>query len=238
MVRRAVELGVRAIDTAWYYGRDVANEVIAEAIRPYPDDLVLITKLGGNRTDDGGWFPGLHPDELRAGNERDRRVLGLDTIPVTHLRWMDQSDVTFAAALDAMIEMQSDRKIGHIGLSNVTDEQLAFALARTPIVSVSNQFGPTQQDDSLMVDLCTAHGIAYLPFFPLAGGRVGRHESALDAVAAKHSVTASQLALAWLLHRSPAIITIPGTSKVAHLEENIAAAALTLDDEEIAMLVA
>jgi pyridoxine 4-dehydrogenase len=238
VVRRAVELGVRAIDSAWYYGLDVANEVIAEAIRPYPEDLVLITKLGGARTDDGRWFPALRPDQLRAGNERDLRVLGVDAVPVTHLRWIDQPDTTFAEALDAMIALQTEGRIRHIGLSNVTESQFEHALSKTPIVSVSNQYGPTQQEDSLMVDLCAARGVAYLPFFPLAAGRVGTEESALDAVAVKHGVTPAQMALAWLLHRSPAILTIPGTSRVAHLDENVAAAAIPLDADDIASLVA
>ena len=238
VVRRSVELGVRAIDTAWYYGLDVANEVIAAAIHPYPEDLVLITKLGGARTDDGRWVHGLRPDELRAGNERDLRVLGLDAVPVTHLRWMPGAPVSFDEALGTMIDLQKAGRIQHIGLSNVTLEHLDAALAATPIVSVSNQFGPTEQGDTPVLERCAADGIAYIPFFPLAGGRVATETSHLDAVAAKHGVSASAIALAWLLHRSPNVLTIPGTSKLAHLEENIAAAALQLDADDLAALAA
>jgi aryl-alcohol dehydrogenase-like predicted oxidoreductase len=173
-VRHAVDLGVRVIDSAWYYGRDVANEVIAAAIRPYPDDLVLVTKLGGARTDDGGWFNGITPNGLRAGCERDLRVLGVETVPVVHLRWMDGAPISFDEALDVMVDLRTEGKIGRIGLSNVTADQLTTALSRTPIVSVSNLFGPAEQGDAATLDLCAAHGIAYLPFFPLAAGRVAR----------------------------------------------------------------
>ncbi|HKE67192.1 MAG TPA: aldo/keto reductase [Micromonosporaceae bacterium] len=238
-VRRAVELGVRVIDSAWYYGRDVANEVIAAAIRPYPDDLVLVTKLGGARTDDGGWFNGITPDGLRAGCERDLRVLGVETVPVVHLRWMDGAPITFDEALDVMVELRTEGKIGRIGLSNVTADQLTNALSRAPIVSVSNLFGPAEQGDAATVDLCAAHGIAYLPFFPLAAGRVATAaDDALRAVAAKHDCTNAQVAIAWLLRRSPTMLPIPGTSKVAHLEENVAAGALRLDDDDMAALAA
>lgn len=238
VVRRAVELGVQAIDTAWYYGLDVANEVIAAAIRPYPRDLVLITKLGGARTADGSWVQGLTPQGLREGNERDLRVLGLDAVPVTHLRWMDGAPISFEEALDVMVDLRKQGKIRHIGLSNVTSGQLDSALSRTEIASVSNHFGPTFQDDAPVLDRCAAMGIAYLPFFPLAGGRaVNQAEvNALSAVAAKHGATPAQVALAWMLHRSPAVLAIPGTSKVAHLEENVASAALVLDDDDLTAL--
>jgi Aldo/keto reductases, related to diketogulonate reductase len=170
-VRRAVELGVRVIDSAWYYGLDVANEVIAAAIRPYPEDLVLITKLGGARTDDGTWVSGLTPERLRAGCERDLRVLGIEAVPVVHLRWMENLQ------------------------------------------------------------------IAYLPFFPLGAGRVATATgNALGAVAARHDATPAQVAIAWLLGRSPVMLPIPGTSKVAHLEDNVAAAALRLDTADLAEL--
>lgn len=242
-VRRAVELGVRVIDSAWYYGLDVANEVIAAAIRPYPDDLVLVTKLGGARTDDGTWVSGLTPEALRAGCERDLRVLGIDAVPVVHLRWMEgagiSTAISFNEALDVMLDLQAQGKIQRIGLSNVTAEQVSAALARTPIVSVSNHFGPAEQSDAATLDLCAANGMAYLPFFPLGAGRaVTATGSALGAVAAKHDATPAQVAIAWLLARSPAMLPIPGTSKVAHLEDNVAAAALRLDPDDLAMLAA
>jgi aryl-alcohol dehydrogenase-like predicted oxidoreductase len=236
-VRRAIELGVRVIDTAWYYGLDVANEVIASAIRPYPDDLVLVTKLGGARADDGSWRSGMTPDGLRAGCERDLRVLGVESVPVVHLRWMDSAPIPFDEALDVMIDLQTEGKIGRIGLSNVNADQLRAALARTPIASVSNQFGPSDQADSETVDLCTALGIAYLPFFPLAAGHVARGPAdPLRSVAAKHDATTVQVAIAWLLARSRMMAPIPGTGKVRHLEENVAAAALVLDSDDMALL--
>ena len=237
-VRRAVELGVRVIDTAWYYGLDVANEVIAAAIRPYPDDLVLVTKLGGARTADGTWVSGLTPDALRAGCERDLRVLGIDSVPVVHLRWMDRpTPITFNEALDVMLDLQTQGKIQRIGLSNVTAEQLSAALAKTPIASVSNHFGPAEQSDSATLEMCAKQQIAYLPFFPLGAGRAATATgNALGVVAAKHHATPAQVAIAWLLGRSPAMLPIPGTSKVAHLEDNVAAAALRLDAADLAEL--
>jgi pyridoxine 4-dehydrogenase len=238
-VQRAIELGVRVIDSAWYYGLDVANEVIAAAIRPYPDDLVLITKLGGARADDGTWVSGLTPDGLRAGCERDLRVLGIDAVPVVHLRWAETALISFNEALDVMLELQAEGKIQRIGLSSVTGEQVSAALAKTPIVSVSNHFGPAEQSDAATLDLCAEQQVAYLPFFPLGGGRAAATtDNALGAVAAKHSATPAQVAIAWLLARSPAMLPIPGTSKVAHLEENVAAAALRLDAEDLADLSA
>jgi pyridoxine 4-dehydrogenase len=238
-VQRAIELGVRVIDSAWYYGLDVANEVIAAAIRPYPEDLVLITKLGGARADDGTWVSGLTPEGLRAGCERDLRVLGIEAVPVVHLRWAETALISFNEALDVMLELQAEGKIQRIGLSSVTGEQVSAALAKTPIASVSNHFGPAEQSDAATLDLCAEQQVAYLPFFPLGAGRAAAAtDDALGAVAAKHSATPAQVAIAWLLARSPAMLPIPGTSKVAHLEENVAAAALRLDAEDLADLSA
>jgi pyridoxine 4-dehydrogenase len=235
VVRRVVELGVRVIDTAWYYGLDVANEIIAAAIRPYPEDLVLVTKLGGARATDGSWYPGVTPAALRAGNERDRRVLGIDSVPVTHLRWMDSNETTFEEALDAMIAMRKEGRIQRIGLSNVTLEQLEAALAVTEIVTVSNNYGQSNQADAPMLARCEAEGIAYLPFFPLGAGQ-GIAEDNLAAIAAKHDATPSQIAIAWLLAKSPVMLPIPGTSKVAHLDENVAAVSIELDADDLAVL--
>ncbi len=241
VVRRAVELGVQVIDTAWYYGLDVANEIIAAALRPYPDDLVLVTKLGGARTDDGRWVSAMTPEGLRAGCERDLRVLGVEAVPVVHLRWMDPAPIAFGEALDVMLDLQKAGKIQRIGLSSVSLPQLEEALGRTPIASVSNHFGPVNQVDTPTLERCAAEGIAYLPFFPLGGGAPpGGYaaEKALAAVAARHGVTAAQAAIAWLLHRSPVVLPIPGTGRVAHLEENVAAASITLDGDDLAELTA
>ncbi len=174
VVRRAVELGVQVIDTAWYYGLDVANEIIAAALRPYPDDLVLVTKLGGARTPDGRWVSGMTPEGLREGCERDLLVLGLEAVPVVHLRWMEPAPIGFGEALDVLLDLQRAGKIQRIGLSTVGLEQVAEALGRTPIASVSNHFGPAYQADTPILERCAAEGIAYLPYFPLGGGRAGR----------------------------------------------------------------
>lgn len=239
--RRAVELGVRVIDTAWYYGtpdRDVANEILAAALRPYPEDLVFVTKLGGRRTDDAGWAAALRPDQLRAGCERDLRVLGLECVPVAHLRWLDEGGpdgVPFADALGTMLELRDEGKIGAIGLSNVDVEQIRTAGRVTDVATVSNPYSPLQRDDEPVVEHCDAAGIPYLPFFPLAIGAVADPGAVAEA-AAEVGATPAQVALAWLLHRSAWMLPIPGTGDPAHLEENVAAGSLRLPDETLARL--
>jgi aryl-alcohol dehydrogenase-like predicted oxidoreductase len=238
VLRRAVELGVRVIDTAWYYGDDVANGLIARALHPYPDDLVIVTKLGATRTENGGWRPGVRADQLREGNERDRRVLGLDAIQLSHLRWGDGDEVDgvrFADALDTMLELQSEGKINQIGLSNVTVEQFDFALARTRIGSVSNLYSLTDRSGQSVLDRCTAEGIPFLPFFPLAVGKAASIDVVAE-IAAEPAVSGTQVALAWLLAKSPVMLPIPGTSSVAHLEENVEAAGLRLEADALARL--
>lgn len=237
--RRAVELGVRVVDTAWYYGdleHDVANEILAEALRPYPEDLLFVTKLGGKRTADGGWAPALRPEELREGCERDLRGLGLETVPVAHLRWLgEHSNAPFADALGAMLELRAEGKIQHIGLSTVSLDQVREAAGSTPIASVSNAYSPLDRADEAVVDHCTTAGVPYLPYFPLAMGQVV-DPGALSEVATELRATPVQVALAWLLARSPVMLPIPGTGDPTHLEENVAAGGLTLPDETLARL--
>jgi aryl-alcohol dehydrogenase-like predicted oxidoreductase len=238
VLRHAVELGVRVIDTAWYYGLDVANELIAAALRPYPEDLLLITKLGAMRRDDATWVPAVGADELRAGCERDLRVLGVDSVPVAHLRWPGPAEVDgvrFADALGTMLDLRAAGKIQRIGLSNVTLAQFEEALAMTPVATVSNQFGPTHRDDQPVLDRCAAEGIPYLPFFPLAAGRLSGDDR-IETVAARRGASPAQVGLAWLLHHSPVMVPIPGTGRVAHLTENVAAAGLKLTDEDLALI--
>ena len=241
VLRRAVELGVRVIDTAWYYGPDVANEILAEALRPYKDDLVLITKLGAGRRPSGAWVPALTPEELRAGCERDLRLLGVDSIPVVHLRWMPQGRASFHEALDEFARLQEEGKIQRIGLSNITAEQLDDALEVVEVVTVSNAFSVVDRADAAMVDRCARDGIAYLPFFPLGASNTSAEAStarnvAVATVAERVGATPVQVALAWLLQRSPAILPIPGTSQVAHLEENIAAVDVQLSPADLLAL--
>jgi pyridoxine 4-dehydrogenase len=243
VVRRAVELGVNLIDTSWYYGPLVSNRLIAEALHPYPSGLVIATKLGGKRLPDKGWAAYARPDEIRLGCEEDLRSLRLDRIDVVHLRFMAASGVPLLESLDALLALRAEGKVRHIGLSNVGVAEIEAALARTPIVTVQNMFNAAGGGSGKMaqlahavveapeavLDLCTARGIAYLPFFPLAVGGLDRDNGALRAVAEKHGATTAQVGLAWLLARSPVMLPIPGTRSLAHLEENWAAQHIALD---------
>jgi aryl-alcohol dehydrogenase-like predicted oxidoreductase len=237
VLRRAIELGVNLIDTAWYYGPLVANRLIVEALHPYPSDLVIATKLGGKRLPDKSWAPHLRPDDLRTGIHEDLRSLRLEQLPVVHLRWIDQPDITFAEALDVLIAAQREGKIRHLALSNVTVAQLRLALTRTPIVAVQNLFNlrgnagpiPAAASPLEVLAACEQRGIAFLPFFPLAIGALAAGGGSLEAVARRHSCSQAQLALAWLLARSPVMLPIPGTGKIAHLEENVGAVRIALD---------
>ena len=226
VLQRAIELGIRIIDTAWYYGHDVSNRLIAEALRPYPADLVLATKLGaqlkaGNRPESA-----VRPDQLRAGNDRDRSVLGLDTVPLTHLRWPGgevADGVGFDEAFDVLADMRAEGRIEHLGLSNVTLDQLRRSHARRPIVSVSNVYSYNNRRDQEVLDFCTANGIPFLPYGPLDFGGPVSAESVLSE-AQRRGATPAQVMISWLLDRSPVVVPIPGTSSVEHLLENVAAA--------------
>ena len=244
VLHRAVELGINLIDTAWYYGPHVANQLIAETLHPYPSDLVIATKLGARRLPDKSWVPSLRPAELRAGVEQDLRSLKLAQLPVVHLRWLDQPDVGFTEALDAMIGLQREGLIRHIALSNVNVEQLTLALGKTPIVCVQNLFNlgggggplPAAERPEAMLAACEAKGIAFLPFFPLATGMLTARSGSLAAAAKRYNCTPAQLAIAWLLARSPVMLPIPGTSKVMHLDENVGAVHVPLDPAGVAAL--
>lgn len=235
--RRAVELGVRVIDTAWYYGDNVSNEILAAALRPYPDDLMFITKLGGRRTSGGGWAAATRPEELREGCEHDLRALGVDSVPIAHLRWLGDGtqEVPFADALGAMTGLREAGKIERIGLSTVTLDQIEEAEQSIEIASVSNAYSPLDRADEAVVDHCTTRGIPYLPYFPLAMGNVA-DPGALTDVAGELGATPVQVALAWLLHRSPWMLPIPGTGDPEHLAENVAAGTLALDDATLVHL--
>jgi len=242
VVRRAVELGVGAFDCSWYYGPYAAHEIVADALYPYAPEVVLVTKLGAARGRDGSWRAALTAEELRAANETDLRLLRLDSIPVTHLRWADNSRATFDDALAAMIDLQREGRIQRIGLSGVTAAQLDVALRRTEVVTVSNPYSVVDRRDEAVLERCEREGIAYLPWFPLGGGSVARGGTAFRAddavreIADRRRLTPAQVALAWLLQRSPAMLPIPGTSRVTHLEENIAAASVQLTPEELRRL--
>jgi aryl-alcohol dehydrogenase-like predicted oxidoreductase len=249
VVRRAVELGIDFIDTAWFYGPLVANRLIAEALHPYPKHLVIATKLGGKRLPDKSWADALSPEDLRRGMEEDLRTLRLERVDIVHLRHRPDASVPFLESLDTLIAMQREGKIRHIALSNVNARQIEQALERTPIVAVQNMFnvsgggGPMAKythsevdDPEGVLDFCTKKNIAYLPYFPLAVGKIGSEKPILADVAKKHGATVAQIALAWLLARSPVMLPIPGTSSVQHLEENWAARKIVLTPEEVAAI--
>lgn len=249
VLRRVVELGIQLIDTSWYYGPHVAHRLIAEALHPYPRDLVLACKLGGRRTPDKGWASALSPEALRQGCEEDLRGLRLERVDVVHLRHM-HNDVPFLESLDALIALQAEGKIRHIALSNVTLAQVKSALERTPIVAIQNLYNVAlgerrlsefpyaeTRDQEVIVDMCAAHGMAFLPFFPLQlPGPKRSTAPALSRVAAAHGVSEAQVAIAWLLARSPALLPIPGTSTLSHLQQNWDARTLQLRDDEVAAI--
>jgi len=247
VLRRTTDLGIQFIDTSWYYGPLVANRYIAEALHPYRSDLVIATKLGGMRTPDKAWHPALRPEELRRGCEEDLRSLKLERIEIVHLRLIHGAPVPFEESLDAMIDLQKEGKIRHLGLSNVTLAQLEAALGKTSIVTVQNLYNVAAGEKKLgafphanvegqeaMVDFCAARGIAFLPFFPLAmPGPKPLAAPALEAVARRHKATPAQVAIAWLLARSPTMLPIPGTSSPEHLDENWAARRLELSADDL-----
>jgi pyridoxine 4-dehydrogenase len=246
VLRRAVELGVNHIDTAQYYGPDVANELIHEALYPYPDDLVLVSKVGAQRDAQGGWIAAQRPEQLRAGVEDNLRSLAAERIDVVNLRLMGdeagEHDQTVALEdqLAMMVELREQGKIGGIGLSNVTLEQLRGVLADTRIACVQNAMSLVQRDDQPLLECCRDAGIAFVPFFPL--GSAFAHmpkvteQPAVRDVADRLAVSPAQVGLAWLLAHSPNVLLIPGTSSLAHLEQNLAAGNVELDAAALAQL--
>ncbi|GAA4640179.1 aldo/keto reductase family oxidoreductase [Actinoallomurus vinaceus] len=244
VLRRAVELGVNHLDTSNYYARDgvAANELIREALYPYPDDLVIVTKVGALVEGSDIALPasemtGLTPGNLRRGVEANLRTLGVDRLDVVNLRMGDlgRSGTSLAAPLETLLALREEGLIRHLGVSNVTAEEFEQARAIAPIACVQNLYNLAQRDDDPLVDACAEAGIAYVPFFPVGGFQPLTAEH-LEAVAARHGATVPQVALAWLLARSPNILPIPGTGSLEHLEENIAAAALQLSPEDLAEL--
>jgi pyridoxine 4-dehydrogenase len=255
VLRRALELGVTHIDTSDYYGPHVANDLLREALFPYPDELVIATKVGVVRGELGSWDAAAGPAELRAQVEGNLRRLRRDHLDLVYLRvggdGLFPPDATpFAASCQALLDLRAEGLIRHLGLSGVTLGQLAEARRAAPVVAVQNRFNLFDQGAAAVLAECERSGIAFVPYFPLAAGmldpglaertgvpatlRLGqRQEQALDAVAGRHGASRAQVALAWLLGRSPVMLPIPGTSSVAHLEENVAAAGLRLRQAEM-----
>lgn len=238
VLRAALELGVNHIDTSDFYGPFVTNRLIQEALHPYPDDLVLVTKVGARRDEQGAWLPAATPDELEAAVEDNLRRLRLDAMPIVNLRVMHGLEPT-EGPIDAQVErlakLKERGRLRHIGLSNVTAAQVQSARAITEIVCVQNLYNLVRRADDALVDALAADGIAYVPFFPLGGFSPIQSEG-LSEVARSLGASPQQVALAWLLQRSPNILLIPGTSSQAHLRDNVAAASLELPDAALAQL--
>jgi aryl-alcohol dehydrogenase-like predicted oxidoreductase len=239
VLREAVASGVDHIDTSDYYGPYVVNEIIREALYPYPDDLVIVTKLGARRTPDKAWHPALAPEELKAALRDNLERLGLEQMYAANLRYMGTGhgpeEGSMAPQLKALAELQSEGLLRHIGVSNVTRRQVEEARSIVPIVCVQNHYNLVHREGDELIDWLAREGIAYVPFFPL-GGFTPLQSDELSSIAAEIDATPMQVALAWLLQRSPNILLIPGTSSRAHLRENLAAAELQLSDEVLERL--
>ncbi|MGV9255651.1 aldo/keto reductase [Streptomyces sp. NPDC003697] len=231
VLRRAVELGVNFIDTADSYGPFVSEQLIHKALHPYPDDLVIATKGGLTRSGPDDWRPVGRPEYLRQQTELSLRHLGVDRIDLYQLHRVDPK-VPLADQVGELVLLQQEGKIRHIGLSEVTVEQIRQARELADVVSVQNLYNLADRSAEDVLDYAESENIAFIPWFPMATGELARPGGPLDSAAGKHDASPSQLALAWLLRRSPVMLPIPGTSSVAHLEENVAAAEITLTDEE------
>ncbi|MGW3912871.1 oxidoreductase [Streptomyces sp. NPDC005070] len=239
VLRAAVELGITHIDTSDFYGPTVVNELIKEALHPYPAGLHIVTKVGVRRSATGGWITSLDPADLKAQVHENLRHLGLETLDVVNLRaaGFDGGDgSSIAEPFGALAGLREQGLIRHLGLSGITDAQLTQAQAIAPVVTVQNQYNLVDRADDDLVDRCAEENIAYAAFFPLGGGFQPLQSRTLRDVARRLGASEQQVALAWLLRRSPSTVLIPGTSSVAHLRENIAAADLQLPDEAIAEL--
>jgi pyridoxine 4-dehydrogenase len=238
VLREAVESGVNHIDTSDFYGPHVTNQIIKQALHPYPDDLTIVTKVGARRGADGSWPHARSRQEIIAAVHDNLRNLGLDALQVVNLRlggFSGPEDEPFEEPLTALAELKQQGLVQHIGLSTVSPRQLAEARAITEIVCIQNFYNVAQRGDDGFIDDLAAEGIAYVPYFPL-GGFSPLQSAALDAAAASLRATPTQVALAWLLQRSPNILLIPGTSSIGHLRENLAAATLEIPPETIGEL--
>jgi aryl-alcohol dehydrogenase-like predicted oxidoreductase len=247
VLRRAVELGVDHIDTAQYYGPDVSNALIREALHPYADDLVLVSKVGAVRDATGGWVPAQSPADLRAGVEDNLRSLGVERLGAVNLRRMPDDHlpagvdpVPFEDQLAEMVELREEGKIAGIGVSTVSLAQVEQAIETAGIVCVQNAFSLVDRSDSAVLDRCHAAGVAYVPYFPLGSAfpgmpKVTENDVVLE-IAGRTGATPAQVGLAWLLARRENVLLIPGTSSVAHLEENLAAGATSLSADDLAAL--
>lgn len=239
VLREAIALGVDHIDTSDFYGPFVTNRLIREALHPYPAGLTLVTKVSARRGEDGSWLPALSPAELTEAVHSNLRHLGLEQLPVVNLRSMHgfhgPEEGSIAEAVGTLARLREQGLIGHVGVSNVTPTQVAEARAIVPIACVQNFYNLVNRADDALIDQLAADGIAYVPFFPL-GGFSPLQSEGLNRIAAELEATPMQVAIAWLLQRSPNILLIPGTSQVAHLRQNLAAAELVLPASAVSQL--
>ena len=240
VLRRAVELGVDHIDTSQYYGPNVANELIREALHPYPDDLVLVSKVGARRNEVGDWLPAQRPEELRAGVEENLRTLDVEQLGAVNLRLLGETEVPLEDQLGEMARLRDEGKIAGIGISTATLDQVDQAIATVGIVCVQNPFSLLDQHDRAVLDRCHSAGVAYVPYFPLGSAFPDMpkvtDDPTVQAVAARLGHSAAQVGLAWLLAERDNVLLIPGTSSVAHLEENLAVADIELSADDLAEL--
>ena len=244
VLRRAVELGVDHLDTSQYYGPDVVNDLIREALHPYPEELRIATKVGARRDDAGAWLPAQRPDELRAGVEDNLRSLRVERLDLVNLRLLDDDHappVALAEQLGTLADLRAEGKIALIGLSNAPRATAEEALDLVDLACVQNSYSIIERAEEDVLALCAERDLAFVPFFPLGSAFTGGPaklavDPAVRRVAAKHGATPSQVALAWLLHRDEHILLIPGTSSIGHLEENVAAADLALDGDDLEAL--
>jgi aryl-alcohol dehydrogenase-like predicted oxidoreductase len=235
VLREAVSSGVNHIDTSDYYGPHITNQLIREALHPYPDDLVIVTKVGARRGEDASWLPASSPAELRQAVHDNLRNLSVDVLDVVNLRNMLGDEASIEAPLMALADLQRQGLVRHVGLSNVTPAQIAEGRRICEIVCVQNHYNLAHRRDDALIDSLAGDRIAYVPFFPL-GGFTPLQSSTLSGVAQGRGATPMQVALAWLLRRSPNVVLIPGTSSLAHLRENLAAAEIDLPDEALVKL--
>jgi pyridoxine 4-dehydrogenase len=239
VLREAVASGVNHIDTSDFYGPHVTNQIIREALHPYPEDLVICTKVGAVRGNDGSWLPASEPEDIKRGVHDNLRNLGLDALEIVNMRIMgkvhEPSEGSIEKQVAALADLQRQGLVRHIGLSNVTSSQVAEAQGIAKIVCVQNQYNLVQREDEALVDELAGKGIAYVPFFPL-GGFTPIQSSGLSKIAQEIGAIPMQVALAWLLHRSPNILLIPGTSSLEHLRENLKVAELSLSKAVLAEL--
>ncbi|MGW1408480.1 aldo/keto reductase family oxidoreductase [Streptomyces sp. NPDC002403] len=238
VLREAVDVGITHIDTSDAYGPRVTNELIREALRPYPESLHIVTKVGATRDEQGGWPTARRPEDLRRQVHDNLKSLGLDVLDLVNLRLGNAEGPqpgSLAEAFETLVELQQQGLIRHLGVSNATEEQVTEAQSIAPIVCVQNMYNLAHRHDDKLIDRLAPDGVAYVPFFPL-GGFTPLQSSVLSAVAARSEATPMSVALAWLLQRSPNILLIPGTSSTAHLRENIAGAGLSLSHGDLAEL--